>query len=160
MSRLTRRKSDWYAFAVTRALADVPCSSRSLSLETPVRPHIRMAQRGRSGRKEGRLEAQGEQLLQSLVDHEKAVLVKVEDAKKEAGEIVAKAQSEAAQILERARKEADEVAERLRSEAEQESAAAREEVLERARAEVDRVEARAKSNRDRAVALIMERVLP
>src|SRR5690606_13821232 len=57
--------------------------------------------------KEGRLEAQGERLLQDLVKQEKSLVLKVEEAKAKAKLTIEQAQAEAARVLEEARAKAD-----------------------------------------------------
>ena len=111
-------------------------------------------------RKEGRLEAQGEKLLQDLVSQEQALVSKVDAAKAEAAEMIEKAQAEAETIKAEARTQGDtltsEHVERSKTEAE----TARADIIEKAEAEVDGLVSQSRAKQDAAVKLVMERVLP
>lgn len=106
------------------------------------------------------MDAQGDNLLQRLVEQEQTLAGKVEAAQKEASEIVAKAHDQAGAILRDARERADARAaselEAGREEAERERA----EALARAEADRDRITERGAGGRAAAVELVLERVLP
>ncbi len=106
------------------------------------------------------MEAQGEKLLQNLVDEEQSLLSKVEDAKREAARIVEAAQQKAAAILGAARSRADETAREVAAVAQRDSDGARQEVLASAGREVAETEAKAQKNHQRAVEFVVERELP
>jgi vacuolar-type H+-ATPase subunit H len=99
-------------------------------------------------------------ILQDLIDHEKSVAVKVEEARAEAERIVAQARADARDAAERARRDGDSIvresAERARREAEE----ARATILAAAHEEVAAIEAHASARRDAAVQVVVERVLP
>lgn len=106
------------------------------------------------------MEAQGERLLQDLVTQEKNLVAKVEDARKQASEIVSDAQEEARRILEEARGKAEALAKQEADRGAKEADAAREDIVHSARETVGRLEAQARAGKEDAVALVMERVLP
>ena len=106
------------------------------------------------------MEAQGEKLLQDLVSQEQTLIGKVEDAKRQAEQIVQEAQEEASQIKAKARQEADKKAEEQREEARAKSEETRQEALARAKREVETLESQAEQNKGEAVELVMEQVLP
>ena len=106
------------------------------------------------------MEAQGERLLQDLVTQEKNLVAKVEDARKQASEIVSDAQEEARGILEEARGKAETLAKQEADRGAKEADSAREDIVHSARETAGRLEAQARAGKDDAVALVMERVLP
>lgn len=106
------------------------------------------------------MEAQGEKLLQDLVSQEQTLIGKVEDAKRQAEQIVQEAQEKAAQIKAQARQEAEQKAETQREEARAKSEEARQEALDGAKKEVETLESQAEKNKGDAVKLVMEQVLP
>ncbi len=110
--------------------------------------------------KEGCLEAPREPLLQDLIHHEKSVVGKVEEARREAERIVAKARADAREALERARREGDEFAKASAERAAEEAEAAREAIVAEARASVAAIERMATEHRSRAVTDVLEQVLP
>lgn len=106
------------------------------------------------------MEAQGEQLLQSLVNHEQTLVAKVEEAKKEAAEIVKEAEVKAEQTKAEAKSKAEQYARDQAEQTRSEGEAAREAVLSEARKDVEMTQERAKGNQAKAVAFVMEQVLP
>ncbi len=106
------------------------------------------------------MESQGERLLQNLVDHEQALVAKVEEAKGEAAEIISEAEAKARKIKADANTRAEtlskEQAETTRAEGER----SRKEVMDEAERGVQALRAQAKKNKAKAVKLVMERVLP
>jgi len=111
-------------------------------------------------RKEGRLEAKGEKLLQDLVSQEAALMSKLDDAKAEAAKLIADAEGEAQGLIAKAKKSAESKAKKALDKAQAETEKVRESVLSEANAAVTATQANAKSNLDKAVNLVMERVLP
>jgi vacuolar-type H+-ATPase subunit H len=111
-------------------------------------------------RKEGRLEAQGERLLQDLVKQEKNLVLKVEEAKAKAKQTLDKAQADAANALQDARAKAESEAAAMAKSAAEEAAAIREEVVSRAREAAEALDAKAGANLTSAVSSVMEKVLP
>lgn len=106
------------------------------------------------------MEAQGERLLQDLVNQEKSLVGKVEAARAEAETIIEAARAEAGKTLEEARRKADELAAREAQGGAKEADAAREELVRSARDAASALEARARAHVGRAVDLVMEKVLP
>jgi V/A-type H+-transporting ATPase subunit G/H len=106
------------------------------------------------------LEAQGEQLLQNLVDHEQRLVARVEEARKQAAEIVKEAEIKAVSILASAKDRADRLAKDQAERTQAEGEAARQTIVQSAQREVDRIRERTGRNRRQAVALVLERVLP
>lgn len=106
------------------------------------------------------MEAQGEQLLQNLVDHEKRLVAKVEEAKRQAADIVREAEAEAAKILASAKERADRLAREQAERTQAEGEAARLAIMQAAQRDVDAIREKAIRNRRQAVALVLERVLP
>ena len=106
------------------------------------------------------MEAQGEKLLQDLVNQEQALIAKVESARAQAAKIVEDAHTEADTIRAQARAKGEEILQAQTAKAKAEAATARDDVLNHAQADVDKVKAQAQANLDKAVALVMERVLP
>ena len=106
------------------------------------------------------MEAQGERLLQNLVDEEQKLLVKVEEARTEAARIVADAERKAADIRQEALTRADRTAQERRDDTERESSAERDEILGSAERDVQGAEAGAQGAHDAAVQRVLERVLP
>ena len=106
------------------------------------------------------METQGEQLLQSLVDHEQELAAKVEAAKREARERIEGARQKADEIRAQAERTAQEKEQEMRSNTEREAGDAREAILAQARARVDEISSRSAAHRSEAVELVMERVLP
>ncbi len=111
-------------------------------------------------RKEGLLEAKGEQLLQDLVNQEKAVSAKVDGTKEQAAKIVQDAYAEAAALKAKATERAEVLYKDVMTKASAEADAAKAEVLSKAKAEVEVVQSLAKANMDKAVKAVLERVLP
>jgi vacuolar-type H+-ATPase subunit H len=111
-------------------------------------------------RKEGRLEAQGERLLQDLVKQEKSLVLKVEEAKAKAKQTLDKAQADAARVLQEARAKAEAEAAELAKSAADEAAAIRDEVVSRAREAAEALDAKAGANQPSAVSNVLEKVLP
>jgi vacuolar-type H+-ATPase subunit H len=106
------------------------------------------------------LENTRDPILQDLIDHEKSVAAKVEEARAEAERIVAQAVSDARDTVERARREGDAIAQKSVERAQQEADDARSAILAAAREAVASIEAHAARRRDRAVAAVVEQVLP
>ncbi|MDZ7705813.1 MAG: V-type ATPase subunit subunit G family protein [Trueperaceae bacterium] len=106
------------------------------------------------------MEAQGEKLLQNLVDHEQSLVSKVEDAQKEAADIVRKAEAEAEEIRAQARQKADKLAKEQAEQIRDEREKIRKEVLDRSAGEVDEIRERADANKEQGVQLVLERILP
>ena len=106
------------------------------------------------------MEAHGEQLLQNLVNHEKSLVAKVEEAKREAADAVRDAEQQAEAIVVRARETADADARRQVESSRTEGEAIRIGVLETAQSEAASIAAQAKQNQRAAVSLVVERVLP
>lgn len=113
----------------------------------------------RLGWKEGRLEAQGEQLLQNLINREQSLATRVEQARSEANQTVEQAKAEAERILSEARASADSKAAQLRKEAEARAQAVREETLAAARQDAESIASRAQAGKAEAVKLVLERIL-
>ncbi len=106
------------------------------------------------------MEAQGERLLQDLVNQEKALVAKVEEARGRAREIVAEAEGEAERIVDEARTRAERDAEATAREAAAEAESERDQILGRATEAATSLEQHAEARRADAVRLVMERVLP
>ncbi len=105
-------------------------------------------------------QAQGERLLQSLVDEEQKLLGKVEEARTEAARIVADAERRAAEVRQEALTRADRAAQERRDETERSSSAERGEILAQAERDIEGAEAGAQAAHDAAVKRVLERVLP
>ncbi len=110
--------------------------------------------------KEGCLEAPRDPLLQDLIHHEKTVVGKVEEARREAERIVNQAKADARTALERARREGDEFAKAEAERASKEAEAARERIVAEARESVATIERMGAERRSRAVAAVLEQVVP
>lgn len=106
------------------------------------------------------METKGEQLLQDLVNQEKAVSAKVDGAKEQAAKIVQDAYTEAASLKAKATERAEALYKEVMSKAQAEADTAKSDVLNKAKAEVDVVVSLAKANMDKAVKVVLERVLP
>ena len=106
------------------------------------------------------MEAPRDPLLQDLIHHEKTVVGKVEEARREAERIVSKARADARDALERAHREGDELTKVAAERAAEEAQAVRERVVAEAREAVATVERMGTERRSRAVADVLERVLP
>ena len=106
------------------------------------------------------MEARGEKLLQDLVGQEKTLMVKLDEAKKEAAQIIEKAQAEASSIIAKAREKSQTALKDQQEKTQAEADAEREEILGGIRSDVDALEKQSKKNTDKAVQLVMERVLP
>jgi len=106
------------------------------------------------------LDTKGGSLLQELAEQERVLISKVEDAKKQASEIIEKAKLDAAKIKEDAFEKANllalDAAEKLQAESEE----TRQAILNEVRSKVESIEAKATANREKAVKLVVERVLP
>lgn len=111
------------------------------------------------GWKEGRLEAQGEQLLQNLINREQSLAARVEEARREALSLTEKARAEAEQLVTKARNSAEAKALEIRREAEAQAEAARAEIVAAAEAEAAGIAERAGQRRAEALKLVMERIL-
>jgi V/A-type H+-transporting ATPase subunit G/H len=111
-------------------------------------------------RKEGRLEATGEKLLQDLVNQEKSVVAKVEAAKEQAAKIVQDAYAEAAALKAKATERAEAIYKDVMSKAQGEAEAARAAIVKKASEEVSSIESMAKNNLAKAVQVVIGRVLP
>lgn len=106
------------------------------------------------------MEARGEKLLQDLVDHEKALVTKVEKTKAEAAAIIDRAQTEAESIRAGARERADTLAREQAAATQAQTDRVRADIVERAQGEARELEAKAKTNVKAAVKLVVERVVP
>lgn len=106
------------------------------------------------------MEAQGEKLLQSLLDEEQQLLAKVDAAKKDAEQIIEDAKRKAAEIVQQAAARADRAAQERREQTDRDSDAARQQVLERTQQQIETQEQAASAKRDAAVMRILEQVLP
>lgn len=105
------------------------------------------------------MEAQGEQLLQNLINREQSLATRVEQARSEAHQTVEQAKAEAERILSEARASADSKAAKLRKDAEAEAQAVREETLAAARQQAESIAGRAEGAKAEAVKLVLERIL-
>lgn len=106
------------------------------------------------------MEAHGERLLQDLVNQEKSLVAKVEDAKAKAKAAIDQAQSEAAAVLAAAREKAEQLA---RSEAEagaSEAQAAHASIVSAAKEAAQALKLRADAHREAAIKSVLEKVLP
>ena len=99
-------------------------------------------------------------ILQDLIDHEKSVAAKVEEARAEAERIVAQARADARDAAERARRDGESIVRESAERARREAEAARATILAAAHEEVAAIEAHAKARRDAAVQAVVEQVLP
>jgi vacuolar-type H+-ATPase subunit H len=106
------------------------------------------------------LEPTRDPILQDLIDHEKSVAAKVEEARAEAERIVAQAVSDARDTVERARREGETFAQQSAERARQEAEGARGTILAAAREAVASIEAQAARRRAAAVDAVVEQVLP
>lgn len=106
------------------------------------------------------MEAQGERLLQSLVDEEQKLLAKVDEARTEAARIIADAERRAEEIRQGALTRADRAAQERRDETERSSSAERDEILAQAQRDVEGAEALSGGAHEAAVKRVLERVLP
>lgn len=106
------------------------------------------------------MEAQGEELLQDLITHEQRLVAKVDEARREADEILKQARAEAQRIQRDAERQAERLAKKQAETTEAEAGAIRDEVLSAAREEVAKIEASAKAHRKDAVKFVLEKVMP
>ncbi len=106
------------------------------------------------------MDAQGERLLQDLVNQEKSLVAQVKDARSKAAGIIEAAEKERDKILQEARSTAEASATREAEAAAKEAEAAREAIVQVARDSAAALVVRAQAGKDRAVALVMEKVLP
>ncbi len=105
-------------------------------------------------------EAQGERLLQELVNYEQGLVSKIEQAKVEAAEMVTGAEARAKEIQAKASQKAEQLAEAQAEKTQMEVEEVRREVLEAAEREVAALEARGRENVGSAAKFVLERVLP
>lgn len=110
--------------------------------------------------KEDRLEAHGERLLQDLVNQEKSLVAKVEDAKAKGRDVVEKAQAEAAAVLTTARDKAEKLAQAEAESGRAEAEAAHATVVKAATEAAEALKLRAEANRAAAIDSVLEKVLP
>jgi vacuolar-type H+-ATPase subunit H len=106
------------------------------------------------------LEAKGEQLLQDLVNQEKAITAKVDGSKEQAAKLVADAHAEAASLKSSAMQKAEALYKEVMQKATTDADAAKNEMLAKAKQEAGMIESLAKANLDKAVKMVLERVLP
>jgi vacuolar-type H+-ATPase subunit H len=106
------------------------------------------------------LEAKGEQLLQDLVNQEKAITAKVDGSKEQAAKLVADAHAEAASLKSAATTKAEALYKDVMQKANVDADAAKNELLAKAKQEASMIESLAKANLDKAVKMVLERVLP
>lgn len=106
------------------------------------------------------MEAQGERLLQELIDHEQTLLAKVEAAKREAQEILRQAEAEAQTIAAAVDKQIAQLSAERAAQTRRQTEEARQAILAAVEGEVARLEARGKERLGEAVKLVLERVLP
>jgi vacuolar-type H+-ATPase subunit H len=111
-------------------------------------------------RKEVELEPSRDPILQDLIDHEKSVAVRVEEARAEAERIVAQSRSEARDTAERARRDGEAIVRESAELARRQAEEARAAILAAAEAQVAAIEGQATARRDAAVQVVVERVLP
>lgn len=106
------------------------------------------------------MEARGEKLLQDLASQERSLSSKVDEAKKEAAQIIEKAQAEAQTLIAKAREKGQALKKEQAAKSESEAQSARQETLGGVKSDVDKLEQKAKKNIDKARNLVLERVLP
>lgn len=106
------------------------------------------------------MDAQGDNLLQRLVEQEQTLAGKVEAAQKQASDIIAEARQKAEAKLDEARARAEAVAERHRDIGNEEAERERADVLSRAESDANRIREAAVNQRTAATRLVMDRVLP
>ena len=106
------------------------------------------------------MESQGEKLLQNLVDHEQALVAKVEGAKGEAAEIISEAEVRAKKIKADANARAETLSKEQAETTRVEGERSRKEVMDESERGVQTLRAQAEKHKDKAVKLVMERVLP
>jgi vacuolar-type H+-ATPase subunit H len=106
------------------------------------------------------LEAKGEQLLQDLVNQEKAITAKVDSSKEQAAKIVADAHAEAASLKTGATQKAEALYKEAMQKATADAEVAKNDLLAKAKQEAGMIESLAKANMDKAVKMVLERVLP
>jgi vacuolar-type H+-ATPase subunit H len=106
------------------------------------------------------LEAKGEQLLQDLVNQEKAITAKVDSSKEQAAKLVADAHAEAASLKSAATQKAEALYKEVMQKATADADVAKNELLAKAKQEASMIEQLAKNNMDKAVKMVLERVLP
>lgn len=110
--------------------------------------------------KEDRLEAHGEKLLQDLVNQEKSLVARVDDARAKAKAVIDQAQNDAAAAVAAAKEKAEQLA---RSEAEAgntEAQAAQASIVSAAKEAAQALKLRADAHREAAVKSVLEKVLP
>jgi vacuolar-type H+-ATPase subunit H len=106
------------------------------------------------------LEAKGEQLLQDLVNQEKAITAKVDSSKEQAAKLVADAHAEAASLKASATQKAEALYKEVMQKATADAEVAKNDLLAKAKQEAGMIESLAKANIDKAVKMVLERVLP
>src|SRR5690606_10380262 len=114
---------------------------------------------GRS-RREGRLEAPAERLLQDLLAQEKKPVSKAEEAHAKAKAVIDKANAEAAATLEAARAKAEALAQSEAEAGRKEEEAVRQSVLSAAKETAEALSAKVAANRAAAAAMVLEKILP
>ncbi len=105
------------------------------------------------------LEAQGEQLLQNLINREQTLAAKVEEARKEADSLIEQARAEAAGLMQKAQADAEALQSRLRQDAEKQAETIREETVAAARSDADALSGKAEGAKAEALKIVMERIL-
>jgi vacuolar-type H+-ATPase subunit H len=106
------------------------------------------------------LEAKGEQLLQDLVNQEKAITAKVDSSREQAAKLVADAHAEAASLKASATQKAEALYKEVMQKATADADVAKNDLLAKAKQEAGMIESLAKANIDKAVKMVLERVLP
>lgn len=106
------------------------------------------------------MEAKGEQLLQDLVNQEKAITAKVDSSKEQAAKLVADAHAEAASLKASATQKAEALYKEVMQKATADAEVAKNDLLAKAKQEAGMIESLAKANIDKAVKMVLERVLP
>jgi len=106
------------------------------------------------------VETARDQLLDDLIKQEQRQSDRVQAARDEAAQIVAKAEAEAVAVVDRARTSAEAAARAALEAARREAEAERASILSAAGDHAARLQARADAQRERAVAAVLEQVLP
>jgi vacuolar-type H+-ATPase subunit H len=106
------------------------------------------------------LEPSRDPILQDLIDHEKNVAAKVEEARAEAERIVAQARSDARDAAERARLGGEALVRDSADQARRDAEEARASILAAAHREVAAIEGQAATRHLAAVKFVVEQVLP
>ena len=106
------------------------------------------------------MEAKGEKLLQDLASHEQILVGQVEDARKQALDIVQRAKDEAAKLISKSKEDGSVSATARLKDAEAEAENIRQGILEAAKSEVNGLEKRAQDNIDEAIKTVLDKVIP